>query len=66
MVKVLKEVMETGRPQRGTAAPLLPTHPGDGTRAGANDAGPGARCSSLSDASGRCPHSGLCGLGAHS
>lgn len=58
--------METRRPQKDTAAPLLPTHHGDGTPAGANDAGPGVHCSSLSDASERCPHSGLCGLGAHS
>lgn len=66
MGKVLKEAMETRRTQRGTAAPLRPTHRGDVTPAGANDAEPGQCCSSLPGASGRCPHSGLCGLGAHS
>lgn len=62
----LKAAMETRRPQRSTAAPLLPTHRGDVTPAGANDAELGQRCSSLPGASGSCPHSGLCGLGAHS
>lgn len=36
------------------------------TLAGANGAGPGLRCSSLPGASGRCPRSGFCGLGARS
>lgn len=48
-----------------SAAALLPTHHGD-SPAGANDAGPGLGCSSPPGASERCPHSGFCGLGAHS